>query len=74
MDQRQSIDKSDAEYKNLTKKIKTRVNSLRNDKLQQEAEEINNEHVNRREIEELYRNISNIKRPTPSLPPIHVIT
>ena len=56
LDQRQSIDKSDAEYKNLTKKIKTRVNSLRNDKLQQEAEEIN-EHANRRQVEELYRSM-----------------
>ena len=40
----------------MTKKIKTCVNSLRNNKLQQEAEEIN-EHANRRQVEELYRSM-----------------
>ena len=44
------------EYKSYTKKIKTRIRFLRNEKLKREAEEIN-ENANRREIEELYRRL-----------------
>lgn len=41
-------------YRTLTKKIKKRVNKLRNDKMKQEAEEINQFATNR-EVEELFR-------------------
>ena len=44
------------EYKELTKRIKTQVNSLRNEKLNKEADQIN-EHANRRRTEQLYRSM-----------------
>ena len=42
------------EYKLFTRKIKTRIKHLRNEKLTREAEDIN-ENTSRRKIEELYR-------------------
>ena len=42
------------EHRQLTKKIKKRVKHLRNERLQREAEEMN-EFANRRKIEELYK-------------------
>ena len=42
------------EYKLFTRKIKTRIKHLRNEKLKREAEDIN-ENANRRQVEELYR-------------------
>ena len=56
---RKDIPKQSAEYKNITKAVKKRINHLRNTKLSQEAEEIN-ENENRRQVEELYRNMKNV--------------
>ena len=42
------------EYKLFTRKIKTRIKHIRNEKLKREAEDIN-ENTSRRQIEELYR-------------------
>ena len=56
LNQRLETEKKSTEYKLLTKKIKTRVNLLRNYKLRQEAEQIN-EYANRKKVEELYRNM-----------------
>ena len=43
-------------YKELTKRIKKRVKHLRNQRLQKEADEIN-EYANRRKIEDMFRKI-----------------
>ena len=53
--QRQKLQKHSPEYKSLTRAVKKRIVHLRNEKLRQEAEEIN-ENVNRRQVEELYKN------------------
>ena len=52
--ERQSYNFQSDRYKEATKKIKKRVKFLRNEKLRNEANEIN-EHANRREVEQLYR-------------------
>jgi predicted RND superfamily exporter protein len=54
--ERHKILQGSVEYKELTKRIKTQVNSLRNEKLKKEAEQIN-EHANRRRTEQLYRSM-----------------
>ena len=43
-------------YKELTKRIKKRVKYVRNQRLQKEADEIN-EYANRRKIEDMFRKI-----------------
>ena len=52
--QRKQTFKSSSEFKSLSKAIKVRVNALRNLKLQQETDEIN-ENVCHREVSQLYR-------------------
>ena len=52
--ERQSIEQKSETYKALTKKIKTRVKFLRNERLSLEANAIN-ENATRRDVEELYR-------------------
>ena len=54
INERQTYSRDSAEYKTATKQIKKRVRFLRNEKLTNEANEIN-EHASRREVEELYR-------------------
>ena len=53
---RQETDRSSIQYKRLNKSIRKRVNTLRNEKLQKEADEIN-EYASRREVEQLYKNM-----------------
>ena len=54
LQQRKQTPKLSMEYKTLTKAIKFRVNTVRNQKLQHEADEIN-ENACQREVAELYR-------------------
>lgn len=54
--QRQNLHKDDIAYKKLTKAIKKRTTHLRNEKLQREAENIN-EYASRKQVEDLYRNM-----------------
>lgn len=54
LQQRKQTSKLSNEYKTLSKAIKVRVNTLQNHKLQQEADEIN-ENACQREVAELYR-------------------
>ena len=52
--QRNEISQGSDEYKILTKKIKKRVNQLKNEKFAKEVEKIN-EYANKKQIEDLYR-------------------
>ena len=52
--ERTNLQKRSQPHKDLTKKIKRRVNKLRNAKLQQEADEINH-FAAKREVEDLFR-------------------
>ena len=52
--QRDDIPRGSDEYKILTKKIKKRVNNLKNEKCAKEADELN-EYANKKQIEDLYR-------------------
>ena len=54
MKQRNEISQGSDEYKILTKKIKKRVNQLKNEKFAKEVEKIN-EYANKKQIEDLYR-------------------
>ena len=54
INERQAYTRESDEYKTATKQIKKRVKFLRNEKLKNEANEIN-EHASRREVEKLYR-------------------
>ena len=66
LDNRRKHSIGSLEYKIYTKKIKTRIRFLRNEKLKREAEEIN-ENANRREIEELYRRLKTDAMPFKNL-------
>ena len=55
------------EYKLLTRNIRKRINHLRNATLSQEADEIN-ENANRRQVEELYRNMKKTNTTFKKLP------
>ena len=52
--ERKPFDKSTNEFQQLTKSIKKRINFLKNEKLEKEAEEIN-EFANQKKVEALYR-------------------
>ena len=52
--ERRKFQTNSEDYKQLTKNLKKRVNSLRNKKLSDEANEIN-DHATRRDVENLYR-------------------
>ena len=52
--------KHDAEYKTITKTVKKRNKHLRNEKLRQQTDEIN-ENANQRQVEELYKNMKDGK-------------
>ena len=56
--ERKNYTNKSLEYKSITKRIKKRINHLRNLKLREEANKIN-DNANQREIEELYRNMKN---------------
>ena len=58
LNKRQKHQVGSNEYKMFTKKIKTRIKHLRNEKLKREADAIN-ENASRRKIEELYRQMKN---------------
>ena len=54
LNERVVLQKNSVTYKRLSRLIKKRVNVLRNERISQEANEIN-EYANRRKIEDLYR-------------------
>ena len=54
LDRRKTVVKTSSEHKLITKQIKARVNRLRNEKLEQEAREINS-FATKKEVENLYR-------------------
>ena len=56
LSQRRHFPKHDAEYKTISKAVKKWTKHLRNEKLREETEDIN-ENANRRQVEELYKNI-----------------
>ena len=56
LDQRMETNMHTARYKELTKSIKKRVKQLKNDRLKEEAEKIN-EYANKRKIEQLFKEI-----------------
>ena len=56
LDKRMNLSTKSEEHKKVTKELKKRVKHLRNMKLWEEANAIN-ENINRRQIEELYRNV-----------------
>ena len=50
------LKKNSTEYKTITKAVKKRITFLRNEKLRNEADEIN-ENASRRQVAELYTNM-----------------
>ena len=67
LSERNTLSRQSDRYRVLTKAVKRRITHLRNLKIKQEADEIN-ENWNRRQIEELYRNMKNANTSFRKLP------